>query len=60
LSPHCIAPDQFVATLYRAGVKDVTYHRLGKVGHCPHSLIKVPWPVPAVNEFFMRTLKKER
>jgi acetyl esterase/lipase len=48
--------DQFVVALQKAGLKDLTYLRLGKVDHCPHSLIRVPWLVPAVNEFFLRTL----
>lgn len=51
--------DEFTLTLGRAGLTDVSYHRLGKVDHCPHSLIKVPWLVPAVNEFFVRTLGRE-
>ena len=51
--------DQFVEALQKAGLKDLTYLRLGKVEHCPHSLIRVPWLVPAVNEFFVRTLKSE-
>ena len=45
-----------VAQLEQAGLKDVSYLRLGKVDHCPHSLIRVPWLQPAVNEFFLRTL----
>src|SRR5262249_47635837 len=49
--------DRFADALRQAGLKDVTYLRLGKVDHCPHSLIRVPWLVPAVNEFFVRTLK---
>jgi acetyl esterase/lipase len=50
--------DHFVTELGRAGLKDVSYHRLGTVDHCPHSLIRVPWLVPAVNEFFVRTLRR--
>jgi acetyl esterase/lipase len=50
--------DRFVDALRLAGVKDVSYHRLGTVDHCPHSLIRVPWLVPAVNEFFLRTLRR--
>lgn len=50
--------DAFVSALDRAGVKDVSYHRLGKVDHCPHSLVRVGWLVPAVNEFFLRTLER--
>jgi acetyl esterase/lipase len=49
--------DRFVAALHQAGHKDVSYHRLGMVDHCPHSLVRVPWLVPAVNEFFLRTLR---
>jgi acetyl esterase/lipase len=49
--------DRFVLELGKSGIKDVGYHRLGKVGHCPHSLIRVPSMVPAVNEFFVRTLR---
>ena len=49
--------DEFTLALGRAGHSDVSYHRLGKVAHCPHSLIKVPWLVPAVNEFFVRRLR---
>jgi acetyl esterase/lipase len=49
--------DRFVAALDQAGLKDVSYHRLAKVGHCPHSLIRVPWVSAVVDEFFVRTLK---
>jgi acetyl esterase/lipase len=49
--------DQFVVALDRAGLKDVTYYRLGLVDHCPHSLIRVPFLKPAVEEFFARTLR---
>ena len=49
--------DRFVLALNQAGLKDVSYYRLGKVDHCPHSLIQVPWLVPAVNAFFLRTLQ---
>jgi acetyl esterase/lipase len=52
--------DRFVTELREAGLKDVTYYRLGKVDHCPHSLIRVPWLGPAVNEFFLRTLAAEK
>jgi len=31
--------DRLVIALYQAGLKDVSYHRLGTIGHCPHSLI---------------------
>jgi acetyl esterase/lipase len=52
--------DRFVMQLEHAGLKDVSYLRLGKVDHCPHSLIRVPWLLPAVNEFFLRTLVAEK
>ena len=48
--------DQFVAALGRAGIKDVTYHRLAYVDHCPHSLVRVQSLQPVVNDFFTRTL----
>jgi len=51
--------DRFVVALRQAGLKDVNYHRLGTVDHCPHSLVRVPWLVPAVNEFFLRTLRHQ-
>jgi acetyl esterase/lipase len=49
--------DRFVIALSQAGLKDINYHRLGTVGHCPHSLIRVPWLVQSVNDFFLRTLQ---
>ena len=49
--------DRFVESLRQAGVKDINYLRLGTADHCPYSLVRVPWLVPAVNEFFLRTLK---
>ena len=48
--------DYFVAALGRVGLKDLTYHRLAFVDHCPHSLVRVPSMQTAVNEFFLRTL----
>ena len=48
--------DRFVLALGRAGLKDVDYHRLARVDHCPYSLIRVPTMRPVVNEFFVRTL----
>ena len=51
--------DRFVIALHQAGLKDVSYHRLGTVDHCPHSLVRVPWLVPTVNEFFLRTLRRQ-
>jgi acetyl esterase/lipase len=50
--------DRFVDELSRAGHKDITYFRLANVGHCPHSLIGVPYLRPAVIDFFKRTLSK--
>lgn len=49
--------DRFVEALGRAGLKDLSYYRLAAVDHCPHSIQRVPWLVPVVNEFFKRTLK---
>ncbi len=48
--------DRLVLALGRAGLKDVSYHRLAHVDHCPYSLIRVPTLRPVVNEFFERTL----
>ena len=48
--------DRFVLALARAGLKDVSYHRLAHVDHCPYSLVRVPAMRPVVNEFFVRTL----
>ena len=48
--------DRFVVALARAGFKDVSYHRLAHVDHCPYSLVRVPVMRPIVNEFFLRTL----
>lgn len=52
--------DHFVAALDKAGFKDVTYHRLAYVDHCPHSLVRVPWLKTVVNEFFDRTLMNSK
>ena len=52
-----VTADRFVLALGQAGLKDVSYHRLAATGHCPHSLERVEWLKPAVNEFFVRTLK---
>ena len=51
--------DQFVMALDQSGVKDVTYIRLARVGHCPYSLKRVPFLPPIVNDFFVRTLKPD-
>jgi len=48
--------DQFVLALGRAGLEDVSYYRLAYVGHCPHSLVRLPALRLVVNEFFLRTL----
>ena len=50
--------DRFVLALARAGLKDVSYHRLAHVDHCPYSMIRVPILRPIVDEFFVRTLMK--
>jgi hypothetical protein len=49
--------NHFVVDLGRTGLKDDSCYRRGTVDHCPHSLISVPWLVPAVNEFFVRALR---
>jgi acetyl esterase/lipase len=48
--------DQFVLALGRAGLKDVSYHRLAYVDHCPHSLVRLPGLRRVVDAFFLRTL----
>jgi acetyl esterase/lipase len=48
--------DEFVLALGKAGLKDVSYHRLAYVDHCPHSLVRLPELRPVVNDFFVRTL----
>jgi acetyl esterase/lipase len=48
--------DRFVVALGRAGLEDVTYHRLAFVDHCPHSLVRIPACKEAVDTFFLRTL----
>jgi acetyl esterase/lipase len=50
--------DHFLEALRQGGAKDLSYLRLGTADHCPYSLIRVPWLVPAVDEFFERTLKR--
>jgi dipeptidyl aminopeptidase/acylaminoacyl peptidase len=52
--------DRFVEMLGRERLKDVNYIRLGTADHCPYSMVRVPWLVPVVNEFFDRTLKASR
>lgn len=51
-----ITADKFVLKLAKAGVQDVTYHRLAFVDHCPHSLVALPEMQTAIDEFFLRTL----
>jgi acetyl esterase/lipase len=48
--------DRFVLALGKRGLKDVSYHRLAEVDHCPYSLIRVPALRPIVDDFFLRTL----
>jgi acetyl esterase/lipase len=48
--------DRFVLALGQSELKNVSYYRLAHVGHCPHSLIRVPGLRAVVNEFFVRTL----
>jgi acetyl esterase/lipase len=50
--------DRFVLALGQAGLKDVSYYRLARIGHCPHSLIRVPGMRAVVSEFFIRTLMR--
>lgn len=50
--------DRFVTQLGQGGRRTVSYFRLAGVGHCPHSLARVPYLRPAVIEFFQRTLAK--
>ena len=52
--------DRSVLVLGERGLKDVTYHRLAKVDHCPYSLIRVPTLRPIVDEFFVCTLMKTK
>jgi dipeptidyl aminopeptidase/acylaminoacyl peptidase len=51
--------DRFVVALNQAGLKDVSYHRLATVDHCPYSLIRVSWLIPSIDEFFLRTLRRQ-
>jgi dipeptidyl aminopeptidase/acylaminoacyl peptidase len=48
--------DRFVLALGGAGLKDVSYHRLARVDHCPYSIARVPSLRPVVDAFFLRTL----
>jgi dipeptidyl aminopeptidase/acylaminoacyl peptidase len=49
--------DRFVAALSGAGQKNVSYFRLAGVGHCPHSLVRVPYLQQVVEDFFLQALK---
>ena len=51
--------DQFVVASRQAGLRDVSYYRLASVGHCPHSLVRVPALRAIVNDFFIRTVQRE-
>ncbi|MDB5390773.1 MAG: hypothetical protein JWM11_6419 [Planctomycetaceae bacterium] len=51
-----VTADEFVLALGKAGVEDVTYHRLAYVDHCPHSLVAIPGLQKTIDEFFLRTL----
>ncbi len=48
--------DRFVLALGKAGLKDVSYHRLARVDHCPYSIARIPSLPPVVDAFFLRTL----
>jgi acetyl esterase/lipase len=50
--------DRLVSELSHRGQREISYFRLANVGHCPHSLIRVPYLRPVVIEFFQRTLGK--
>ena len=50
--------DEFVLALQKAGLKDLTYLRLGLVDHCPYSLRKTESLYPIVDDFFTRTLMR--
>jgi acetyl esterase/lipase len=52
--------DRFVLALGKRGLKDVSFHRLAKVDHCPYSLIRVPTLRAVVDEFFLRTLMQAK
>jgi acetyl esterase/lipase len=51
-----VTADRYVLALQEVGLKDVSYHRLAYVDHCPHSLVRLPELKQVVNEFFQRTL----
>lgn len=49
--------DRFVEEMGRRGARDLTYLRLAAVGHCPHSLARIPTARAIVSDFFVRILK---
>jgi acetyl esterase/lipase len=49
--------DRLVVALDRLGHKDVSYHRLAQVGHCPYSLVRIAFLRPVVNDFLRRSLR---
>src|SRR5262249_17873870 len=50
--------DRFVLALARAGLTEVSYVRLGRAGHCPYSLGRVPALRAVVDDFFIQTLSE--
>ena len=50
--------DEFVVALQKSGLQDLSYIRLGLIGHCPYSLVKIERLYPIVEEFFIRTLMR--
>ena len=50
--------DDFVASLQKAGLQDLSYIRLGLIGHCPYSLVKMERLHPIVDDFIIRTLMR--
>jgi acetyl esterase/lipase len=52
--------DEFVLALGKQGLKDIRYHRLAKVDHCPFSIVCVAALRPSVDEFFLRRLMRGR
>ena len=50
--------DRLVSELSQRGRREISYFRLAGVGHCPHSLIRIPYLRPVVIDFFQRTLGK--
>ena len=48
----------YIMELHQAGLKDLTYIRLGHVNHCPYSLERVESLYRIVDDFFVRTLMR--